>query len=145
MRLVLVMLLLAALACSLTTTDNENDLTSRLGSHLNETVEAEAQISALWDRVLFGEAVSCQEQLMVPPPFTITDAEAEQHPAVVSVVEHLNAAQAALQEAVALWDWECQQARQVVPLTVVRRAEDDLLVARQALQQAIDAWHVWQP
>ncbi len=144
MRRLLGLLLLSTIACSLTSVD-QNDLAVRLGTRLNAAIEAQTQAANLWDKLLFGEPVNCQQQLTVPLPFVMTTTDTEQYPQAVPVVDHLNEALRILQQVVALWDWECQQGREVVPLAVVRQAEDDLRLSQEALKKATNAWYVWQP
>ncbi|NDJ85130.1 MAG: hypothetical protein GYB66_04525 [Chloroflexi bacterium] len=132
-------------ACTLKPKDDpEPALSDRLGDHLQRAIETEASASHLWDRILFGEPVSCQEALTVPLRFEITPAEQQSEPLSVPVAEHLNNAIAALETAVAIWDEECTQSRDVIPLAVVQQAQMALKQARKSLGLATDAWTVWQ-
>jgi hypothetical protein len=137
-------LLLAALACNLTSKPSETPFPTRLGDHLNRAVEAQAQVADLWDRLLFGDPVSCAESLTVPPPFDLTQPDADRYPASVAIRDYLNAALDQLALADALWEQECQLLRPVVPLAVVRQAEDALQTAQDLLARAVEAWVAWQ-
>ena len=93
---------------------------------------------------MFGETVNCGEIISVPEPFFLTKKEADQYPQSVAIRDALNSAIAELSRAADLWEQECQLDRGVVPLDVVREAENALQTARDLLNQSASAWAVWQ-
>ncbi|MCB9437631.1 MAG: hypothetical protein H6673_11700 [Anaerolineales bacterium] len=109
---------------------------------MNEVIEAESQADDLWNRVLFGELVSCQESITNPPLFELSSIE--ESPDTLLIKQYLDAAVIGIHQVALRWDAECQIERNVIPLDVVRDAQADLLDAHQALQQAIALWGVWQ-
>ena len=141
----LLLLLGASLACTLSRKPDPTSLESRLGNRLERAFDAEAQATDLWDRLLFGEVISCGESLDSPPLFEMSPAEQENEPMSVPVNNHLNTALLSLQHSAQLWDQECQSSEGQVSLNVIRAAENDLETARTHLSQAAEAWYVWQP
>lgn len=137
-------LLLVSVACRWGNTAPD-DLHSRLGTQLDTTQAAYQQALDLWERLADGETVICQEQLAVPSPFTLTQAEASQAPPSVTVRDHLNLAIQALEAIAALWQAECQQPRQAVPVAQLREMKTRLDEAAQALAQAEQTYATWQP
>lgn len=118
-------------------------LETRIATHLQAVIEAEHQATDLWDRVLFGETVNCQETIGNPPLLELTPSE--ETPDILLMKQHLDAAVIGIHQAVLRWDAECQLDRPTIPLSVVRDAQANLADARQALQQATVLWSVWQP
>lgn len=124
------------------TSPTPDSLEMRLSIYLATVIESENQAVNLWDRVLFGELVSCQETITNPPLFEL--APAEETPDTLLIKQYLDAAVIGIHQAALRWDAECQIERNVIPLDVVRDAQADLADAHQALQQAIAVWGVWQ-
>lgn len=117
----------------------------RVAVHLGRTIEAHQAASDLWDRLLEGERVNCQETFDAPPLLVLSAAEIQKAPQSVEVQTPLNIAIADLQQLLQLWETECQQNQSFVAQDRVRIAQDYLRTARLALEQAVNAWHVWQP
>lgn len=138
------MWLLTVLACTLSRSAGEVPLSVRLTNRINQAYEAQEKASALWDRVLFGETVSCAETLDTPPLFEISASEAEKEPLSLPVRDHLNAALIAIHEAVVLWENECKMTNPIVSVDEMRRVEDFLEAAKSELEQASADWRVWQ-
>ncbi len=134
----------AILACNFSQQQAESSLATRLGTHLNRVIEVEAEASDLWDRVLFGDVVSCSETLDFPPVFEMAVDEVEVEPLSLTVHDHLNLVLVNLQEAADIWARECQLERTMIPLDVVRQAATALETARIHLMLAAEAWDVWQ-
>lgn len=133
------------MACTLSRKPDPTSLESRLGNRLERAFAAEAQATSLWDRLLFGEVVSCGEILDSPPLFEITSEEQQDEPLSIPVYDHLNTALLSLQHSAQLWDQQCQSSKSQVSLNTIRAAENDLATARTHLSQAAEAWYVWQP
>ncbi|MBI5930723.1 MAG: hypothetical protein HY862_15545 [Chloroflexi bacterium] len=142
--LTLFLFLTGTFACSFFNSDPKPTLRDRLGGQINQAQQVEQQAADLWDRVLFGETVNCGESITVPEPFFLTVKEAEENPPSVAIRDSLNNALGELTHAADLWEQECQLDRAVVPLEVVREAEDALQSARDLLNQSVSAWTVWQ-
>ncbi len=141
----LLLLLGAITACTLSRKPDPTSLEARLGTHLERAFIAEERATDLWDRLLFGEAINCDQILDQPPLFEITPDEQQNEPLSLPVYDHLNAAVQSLQHSAQLWDQECQSSDPQVSLNIVRQAERDLENARNHLSQAAQAWYVWQP
>ena len=137
--------LLTSLACTLSRTPATFPLNVRLTNRINQAYEAQEKAAALWDRVLFGETVSCAETLDSPRLFELSASEAAQEPLSVPVRDHLNAALIALHEATLLWENECKYTSPIVSIDIMRRAENFVAAAKTELAQASTDWRVWQP
>lgn len=137
-------LFITAVACTLSSSTEEKSLHTRLGDHLVLAQNAETQARTVWDRVLFGEVVSCSEVIETPPLFDLTQPDADRHPPGILVRDHLNLALTSLQQAAQIWEQECQFDRQEVPLEVLRQAEHLLETAHFHLEQAQAGWQNWQ-
>lgn len=130
--------------CGLLDSNTETELRDRMGGQISQAQQAQLHAADVWDRVLFGETVNCGEIISVPEPFFLTKKEANQYPQSVAIRDALNSAIAELSRAADLWEQECQLDRGVVPLDVVREAENALQTARDLLNQSATAWAVWQ-
>lgn len=132
-------------ACSIFDSTDDTSLKDRMGGRISEAQAAEKKASDVWDRVLFGESVTCAEIIEVPSPFDLTQKEAKENPQSLAIHDLLNVALVELARAAELWAQECQLDRPVIPLDIVRQAEDALQTARDLLNQSASTWAVWQP
>lgn len=147
-RVVLLIALLTALlpGCTFTMGDERaapQTVRANLAARLAETRSAQAQALALWDRVIVGEQVSCQEAIPAPALVTLARSEREVHPQAVPVQDALNVAIQAVHNAADLWNIECTEARDWVPLAMAREGRANALAATDALDAAaalLDAW-----
>ncbi|PJF44278.1 MAG: hypothetical protein CUN55_04810 [Phototrophicales bacterium] len=130
-------------ACS--TSQSEEAVADHVATHLSRTIEAYQSAQSLWDRLLEGETVSCAETFDAPPPLVLTQEELQQAPQSIKVQQPLNDAIQDIQQLLLMWELECQNEQPFVALERVRIAQDYLQSARVALEQAIQAWYVWQP
>ncbi len=139
------LLLLGLLLAACSTIAPEKATADRVALHLSRTFEAHAAATDLWDRLLLGETVSCQETFDAPPFLALSATEISQAPESATVQTPLNSAISVLQDLLALWEAECQQNQPFVPQARVRIAQGYLQEAHLALRQAAQAWYVWQP
>lgn len=137
-------LLIATFACGFLDSKEETNLRDRMGGQINQAQQAQQHAADVWDRVLFGETVNCGEIITVPEPFFLTKKEADQYPQSVAIRDSLNNALTELTIVANLWEQECSLDREIVPLDVVRQAEDALQMARDLLNQSASLWAVWQ-
>ena len=103
-----------------------------LAAKLAETQAAQDTALALWDRIIFGETVSCQVALPVPEAITKpvkndTNGEAAR--------AQLNLAIQSVAASASLWDSECADSRELVPLNVARSGRENALAASTPLEQ----------
>jgi len=106
-----------------------------------DVVLAEAQVSqaaalALWDRVIFGEVVSCQESIPVPEPVQRSGQDSQSYPNPGAVEDRLNAAIQLLHNSADLWNIECNDDRPFVPLSMAREGRAAALAASGPLSEA---------
>ncbi|KAB2861604.1 MAG: hypothetical protein F9K46_08230 [Anaerolineae bacterium] len=137
-------LLMATAACGLLDSEEETNLRDRMGGQISQAQQAQQHAADVWDRVLFGEVVNCGEMITVPEPFFLTKKEADEYPQSVAIRDSLNNALTELTIVANLWEQECSLDREIVPLDVVRQAEDALQMARDLLNQSASLWAVWQ-
>lgn len=147
-RVALLLALIAALlpACTFTLGEDRADpetVRAELVARLAETRSAQAQALALWDRVIVGEQVSCQDAIPAPALVTLSRAAREAHPQAVPVQDALNVAIQAVHNSADLWNIECTETRDWVPLAMAREGRANALAATDALDTAaalLDAW-----
>lgn len=147
-RAALLLALIAILlpGCTFTMGDERADpqaVHADLAARLAETRSAQAQALDLWDRVLFGEQVSCQDAIPAPALVTLSRRAREAHPQAVPVQDALNAAITAVHNSADLWSIECAETRDWVPLVMAREGRANALAATDALDAAaalLDAW-----
>lgn len=118
-----------------------DDLTARL----SEIREAQAAALDLWDRVIFGEAVSCEEAIAVPPAVRLGDGARAAYPAADLIAQRLNEAIRALQASSDLWNIECADPRPAVPLTLAREGRANALAAGTPFDEAAALLASWPP
>jgi hypothetical protein len=108
------------------------DLTARLA----ETQQSQAAALALWDRVIFGEEVSCQETIPAPDMVALSQDELAAHPGADTIQARLNEAIKALHDSSDLWNIECQDERPYVPLNMAKAGREAALAATEPLNAA---------
>lgn len=142
----LVLLSMLPISCNTANDDAAGDLPyqDRLGDHIALAQERTEEAAGIWDRVIFGETVSCAEYMQAPGRFEISSEEAGTYPQSQVIVEHLNNGIFWLEQVVQLWEQECNLSRDQVPVEVLREADHFLQLARDELNQAAIGWHEWQ-
>lgn len=114
-----------------------------LAAHLGEVRAAQAAALALWDRVIFGEAVSCQEAIPVPAVLALSPQQRETHPDAEAISAALSEATRAVRDSADLWAIECADPRPLVSLDMARAGRMAALAATDPLDRAavlLDAW-----
>lgn len=133
-------LLLMLSACTLIDQSDSDELSvngrDQLTAKLTETQHAQVAALALWDRVISGEQVSCQEYFAVPPPVNLSDRALRAHPNAPAIQTQLNAAIQALRDSADLWTIECADARPYVSLSMAREGRATALGAGESLNEA---------
>ncbi|GAB4417036.1 MAG: hypothetical protein Kow00106_12790 [Anaerolineae bacterium] len=107
-----------------------------LSARLEEIRTAQNTALTLWDRVIAGETMSCQEAIPVPAAVTLSERERTAYPPGVAVAEALNEAIGAIRNAADLWAIECADVRPVVPLDMARAGRNAALAATAPLDRA---------
>jgi hypothetical protein len=92
----------------------------------------QAAALALWDRVIFGELVSCQEAIPAPEPLSETAQEGD----LRAIEKQLNAAIQAVRNSSDLWNIECNADREYVPLSMAQEGRTTALAASPPLDEA---------
>ena len=130
-RGVIAVVLLAG--CTLVESQTAPDTTrTDLLGRLDEARRDQAAALALWDRIIFGEVVSCQEFIPVPEPLSVT----AQHAGLRAIQEKLNAAIKSLRDSSDLWNIECNADRAYVPLSMAKEGRATALAATAPLDEA---------
>jgi hypothetical protein len=114
-----------------------------LAAHLDEVRAAQAAALALWDRVIFGETVSCQEAIPVPAPPVLSPRQGEIHPNAGAISAALSEATRAVRDSADLWAIECADPRPLVSLEMARAGRTTALAATDPLSRAallLEAW-----
>ncbi len=139
------MMLLAA--CTLG--GSANGLRSReavradLAAHLDAARANQQAALDLWDRVIFGEAVICQDAIPAPEPVALSDTDLAAYPDTGAILDALNAAIGHVRDAAALWDLECADPRGTVPLEMARSGRAAALAANDPLGEASTRLAAW--
>ncbi len=107
-----------------------------LSARLEEIRAAQTTALALWDRVIAGETVSCEETIPVPAPVSLSERERAAYPPGVTVAEALNEAIGAIRNAADLWTIECADVRPLVPLDMARAGRTAAQAATAPLDRA---------
>lgn len=142
-RLLFLFLWMLLPACA--KTQQAPTLPDRVAVHINRTFEAYTAAVAVWDGLLLGEAISCDQTFDAPPYLVLSATEMQQEPLAVEVQTPLNNAIDKLQLLLAMWEAECQLDQPFVAQDRVRIAQDYLKETHLSLKQASEAWYVWQP
>lgn len=114
-----------------------------LVARLSDVQQAQDAALALWDRVIFGEAVSCQDMIPVPEPVSVAARDLKAHPEAGAIQDRLNAAIQALRESSDLWNGECGGDQPFVPLSTAKEGRATALAASAPLadaRQRLSAW-----
>jgi hypothetical protein len=140
---------LALLILSACTLINHSDgppanVRATLAAKFTETQQAQAAALVLWDRVIFGEIVSCQETFAVPPPVNFSPRDQSAHPNAPAIQMQINAAILAVRNSSDLWNIECADARPYVPLSMAKEGRATALAANDALAEAERLLAGWQ-
>ncbi|MCD4686392.1 MAG: hypothetical protein K8S97_10695 [Anaerolineae bacterium] len=114
-----------------------------LTARLAEVQHAQALALSLWDRLISGVQVSCQEAIPQPEPVTLNTNELSTHPNAAPVQDALNAASQAVRNSADLWDIECSEARDIVPLSIARNGRATALLATEPLTNAAALLAAW--
>lgn len=144
-RISLLFWLVVLVGCSNTNSNQTASLEERIQVHLSRVFEAHAAAESLWDRVLEGEFVSCEESFDRPPTFSTMQGESDAAPLSVPIQEAMNAAIIDIQTMHDLWESECQREQSTISIVTVGAAQQLLTNAEQSLLEAASAWYVWQP
>ncbi len=146
-RVIGAVVLLALAGCTLRVGDQDDSspeaVRAELAAKLAEVQTAHDQALDLWDRLIFGEPVSCQETIPVPKNAALSTRARAAHPQAAQVEGALNAAIRALAQAAASWDRECAEVREWVPVSTARNARESLLSASAALDTAAGLLAAW--
>jgi hypothetical protein len=103
-----------------------------LAQRLDETRRDQAAALDLWDRIIFGELVSCQEVIPVPESFSVTAQDGD----LRAIQGQLNAAIQAVRNSSDLWNIECNADRDYVPLNMAQEGRTTALAAGPPLEAA---------
>ena len=137
-------LLLALAACTLTQVDDSPQaVRAKLAAQLAETQSAYMAAADLWERLIAGETISCQEAIPTPSPLALSAREQRAHATAAPVAEALETARQALQTAADLWQGACTTPDATVPLETARAAREALRTASAALEQAAALLASW--
>jgi hypothetical protein len=115
-----------------------------LTARLAEVQGAQTAALTLWDRLIFAEEISCQEAIPQPQPVTLTTAELNAHPDAALVRDALNAASQAVRNSSDLWNIECNEPRDTVPLSMAHDGRATALLATESLSEAAALLAAWE-
>jgi hypothetical protein len=131
--LLLLGVILMMVGCTLT--DPPDSTTSvDLRQRLDEVRQSQVAAIALWDRLIFGDQVSCQESIPTPSPVVLNHPTAQQQ----AIQNKLNEAIQLLQTSASLWDSECTEPDAIVPLSAARDGRANAVSAGERLDEASD-------
>ncbi|WP_162909273.1 hypothetical protein [Aggregatilinea lenta] len=115
------------------------DLAARL-----DTTRANQQAALdLWDRVIFGEIVSCQDAIPAPDSAALPVRDVDSYPEATPILIALNAAIGHVRDAAALWDLECGTSGEIVTLEMARSGRAAALAATDSLNEASALLTAW--
>lgn len=120
-----------------------SEVRATLAAQLAETRQAQTAALSLWDRVIFGEVVSCQEAIPVPAALDLPRSVGVDDPQAALIQDRLNAAVRSIRDSSDLWNIECADARPAVPLDVARQGRASALDASAPLDEAAQALAGW--
>ena len=128
---VFAVLLLAG--CTLVEPQTSPEITrDDLIQRLEEVQRDQAAALALWDRIIFGELVSCEESIPAPELFSVTAQAGD----LLTIQDDLNAAIQAVRNSSDLWNIECNTDRDYVPLNMAQQGRATSLEASAPLDEA---------
>ncbi|MBI5960110.1 MAG: hypothetical protein HY866_15325 [Chloroflexi bacterium] len=110
---------------------------------LDAARQSQAAALALWDRVIFGEVVSCQDFIPVPPPVQLSAQLLAAHPGADAIQARLNEAIQAIHDSSDLWNIECAFDRATVPLNMAKSGRAAALAATAPLDTAAQMLAAW--
>lgn len=116
---------------------------AELAARLSEAEQAHSIALSLWDRLIEGEQVSCQEYIPAPLPVVLADDALTAYPQAVAIQDQINEGTSAIRAAAAWWDAECSDSRRYVPLSAAREGRAITVSAGEALagaRQSLAAW-----
>jgi hypothetical protein len=143
--LIVVISLLALAGCAMFDSPSTPDTTrDDLAARLAEVQTSQAVALALWDRVIFGEIVSCEEYIPVPEPVALTEQSLAAHASAAAIQGGLNQAVKAVRDSSDLWNIECAEEREFVPLNMAREGRATALAATEPLNEAAALLAAWQ-
>lgn len=144
-RIVLLTLAAVTLAACALIGDSESTDTAHdvLSARLAEAQASQAAALALWDRLIFGEEVSCQDTIPVPDPVTLSSRERREHESAETIQARLNEAIQHLHAASDLWNIECANIQTIVPLEMARAGRSNALAASDPLAEAGQLLAAW--
>lgn len=140
----LALILLAG--CTLTSSERARepaDVRAEFAARLAEAQTDQAAALALWDRVIFGEMVACQEAIPVPAPVALSAQDQQAHPAAVPIQDALNTAIQAVRDSADLWNSACAMPDPAIPVDLAREGRAAALRAGPALETAAALLAVW--
>jgi hypothetical protein len=120
-----------------------NAIREDLVARLDESQQSQAAALALWDRVIFGEAVSCQDAIPVPEPANVSARDLTAHPEAGAIQVRLNAAIQTLNDSSDLWDAACADEQPYVPLSTAKEGRATALAASAPLAEARQLLSTW--
>lgn len=138
-----VLLPLLLFACTLTAPIQPTpSVRDEVAVAINAALESAEHTRDLWETLLFGEVkVTCDTYLNIPPRFaTTTSTESD----TTEIILHLNEGISTLQQIEQIWENECLNPREQIPVEVFRQVEMLLQVADQQLYQAALLWNLGQ-
>ncbi len=137
-------LLVVLAACTLSRTDSSPQaVQAKLADYLANAQNAQMTAAELWERLIAGETVSCQEAIPVPPPLALDKRDRQASPIAPTIANALTNARQAIQTAAELWQGVCTTPEAVVPLETARAARQAIQTADTALQQAAALLAAW--
>lgn len=107
-----------------------------LPTRLAEVQHTQEVALDLWDRIIFGETVSCEEMIEVPETLDLSAEQRAKYPQTDIFEAQINAAIESLRESARLWDAECANDRPAVPLSVAKQGRAAALAAGDPLTVA---------
>ena len=115
-------LLLVLAGCNMQASDktarSQSAVQDDLAAQLDEAQASQTAALDLWDRLIAGEAVPCQDNIMVPALVTLPASDRAAHPQAAIIQDQINTAITHLSESAGLWSLECADARETVPLSM---------------------------
>lgn len=121
---------------------------AELSVWMDEVRVAQEVAAALWDRLIFGEALGCDETIPALGPLELPAAEVTAYPRAATIVALLDAAARRVTNAADLWRIECGTERETVPLEMARDGRANAAAAGSLLDEAarrLDAWAAGVP
>jgi hypothetical protein len=134
---------LVLVGCTLSSRAPADAVRGDLVARLDESQQSQAAALALWDRVIFGEAVSCQDAIPVPEPVNVAARDLTAHPEAGAIQARLNAAIQALHDSSDLWNAACADEQPYVPLSTAKEGRATALAASAPLAEARQLLSTW--